>query len=64
MINVHVSNAVNKMKGCFPNAEIGLCSILPRKDKGLGQLKCILTYPPTERQGTRSTKMYSDIIVC
>ena len=30
MINVHVSNAVNKMKACFPNVEIG-------------QVKCNLT---------------------
>jgi hypothetical protein len=40
--NVHVSNAVNKMKACFPNAEIGLCSILPRKDKRPDQVKCSL----------------------
>ena len=40
--NVHVSNAVNKMKACFPNAEIGLCSILPRKGKRPGQVKCSL----------------------
>ena len=40
--NVHVSNAVNKIKACFPNAEIGLCSILPRKGKRPGQVKCSL----------------------
>jgi hypothetical protein len=38
-----VSNAVNTMKACFPNAEIGFCSILPRKDKRPGQVKCSLT---------------------
>ena len=36
MINVHVSNAVNKMKACFPKVEIGLCSILPQNGKGPG----------------------------
>jgi len=46
MINVHVSNAVNKMKACFPNAEIGLCSLLPRKGKGPGQVKCNLISSP------------------
>lgn len=40
---INVSNAVNKMKGCFPNAKIGLCSILPRKGKGPCQVKCNLT---------------------
>jgi len=32
-----------KMKACFPNTEIGLCSILPRKGKGPGKVKCNLT---------------------
>ncbi|CAC5419977.1 CNBP [Mytilus coruscus] len=38
-VNVNATNAVNCVKSRFPNAKIGLCTIIPRKDKGQNILK-------------------------
>lgn len=38
-----MSNAIHKVKETFPNADIGICSILPRKGTGPNNVKCNLT---------------------
>ncbi|VDI48268.1 Hypothetical predicted protein [Mytilus galloprovincialis] len=43
MICVNMTNAINKVKAEFPNADICIFSILPRKGKGQTLTKCNLT---------------------
>ncbi|VDI16307.1 Hypothetical predicted protein [Mytilus galloprovincialis] len=38
-VNVNATSAVNCVKSRFPNAKIGLCTIIPRKGKGQSILK-------------------------
>ena len=43
VVNISMSTAINKVKGKFPNANIAVCSVLPRKGKSPGITKMNLT---------------------